>query len=128
VKCVCANARASVLGVPGCARDLEGDVVARKQELARRRRAWRHGEARADSGRRGEARRSQREAGERRGRCWGGTWPASGRLWSGEVHGTWPAERRRQSSRGAEEGEELKEEDEDYYVILQKYRDLLVMS
>jgi hypothetical protein len=44
------------------------------------------------------------------------------------VHGTWPAERRRQSSRGAEEGEELKEEDEDYSVILQKYRDLLVMS
>jgi hypothetical protein len=44
------------------------------------------------------------------------------------VHGTWLAERQRHSSRGAEEGEELKEEDEDYSVILQKYRDLLVMS
>jgi hypothetical protein len=55
-------------------------------------------------------------------------WPTSGRLWSREVHGTWPAERRRQSSLGAAEGEELKEEDEDYFVILQKYRDLLVMS
>jgi hypothetical protein len=54
VKCVCANARASVLGVPGCARGLEGDVVARKQELARRRHAWRHGEARAATVRRGE--------------------------------------------------------------------------
>jgi hypothetical protein len=35
--CVC-NARTSVLGAPGCARDLEQDVVAWKQELARRRR------------------------------------------------------------------------------------------
>jgi hypothetical protein len=43
------------------------------------------------------------------------------------VHGTWPAEWRRQSSRGAEEGEELKEEDEDYSMILQKYRDPTVM-
>jgi hypothetical protein len=39
VKCVCANARASVLGVPGRARGLEGDVVAWKKELAHRRRA-----------------------------------------------------------------------------------------
>jgi hypothetical protein len=29
-----------VLGAPGCARDLEQDVVERKQELAYRRRAW----------------------------------------------------------------------------------------
>jgi hypothetical protein len=47
--CVC-NARTSVLGAPGCARDLEQDVVMRKQELARRRRAWRHGEARLAAG------------------------------------------------------------------------------
>jgi hypothetical protein len=44
------NARTSVLGAPGCARDLEQDVVAWKQELARRRRAWRHGEARVAAG------------------------------------------------------------------------------
>jgi hypothetical protein len=55
VKCVCANARASVLGVPGCARGLEGDVVMWKQELAHRQRAWRHGEARAAAVRRGDA-------------------------------------------------------------------------
>jgi hypothetical protein len=54
VKCMCANARASVLGIPGWARGLEGDVVMRKQELARRRRAWRHGEARAAAVRHGE--------------------------------------------------------------------------
>jgi hypothetical protein len=47
--CVC-NARMSVLGAPGCARDLELDVVKRKQELAHRRRAWRHGEARLAAG------------------------------------------------------------------------------
>jgi hypothetical protein len=47
--CVC-NARTSVLGAPGCARDLELDVVERKQELAHRRRAWRHGEARVAAG------------------------------------------------------------------------------
>jgi hypothetical protein len=54
VKCVCANAWESVLGVPGCARGLEGDVAARKQDLARRRHAWRHGEARVAAVRRGE--------------------------------------------------------------------------
>jgi hypothetical protein len=38
-KCVCANARAVVLGTPGCARSLEEDGIAREQELAHRRRA-----------------------------------------------------------------------------------------
>jgi hypothetical protein len=36
-KCVCANARAGVLGTPGCARSPEEDGFAREQELARRR-------------------------------------------------------------------------------------------
>jgi hypothetical protein len=56
-KCVCANARASVLGAPGCARSLEEDGVTREQELARRRRAWRHGEARVAAGLAWRARR-----------------------------------------------------------------------
>jgi hypothetical protein len=43
-KCVC-NVRARVLGTPGRARDQEEDVTEQKQELAHRRRAWRHGEA-----------------------------------------------------------------------------------
>jgi hypothetical protein len=43
---VCANARAGTQEAPGSVRNLDKDVVAREQELARRRRAWRHGEAR----------------------------------------------------------------------------------
>jgi hypothetical protein len=49
-KCVCANARAGMLGAPGCARSPEEDGIAREQELARQRRAWRHGEARVAAG------------------------------------------------------------------------------
>jgi hypothetical protein len=49
-KCVCANARASVLGTRECARSLEEDGIAREKELARRRCAWRHGEARVAAG------------------------------------------------------------------------------
>jgi hypothetical protein len=59
VECVCANARVSVLGVPRRAQGLKGEVVTQEQELAHRRRAWRHGEARVAAvrrgGRRGEA-------------------------------------------------------------------------
>jgi hypothetical protein len=50
-KCVCANARANVLGAPGCARSPEEDGVVREQELAHRRRA-----ARAVAARRGGSR------------------------------------------------------------------------
>jgi hypothetical protein len=53
--CVC-NARMSVLGVPGCAQNLEQDVAELKQELARRQRAWRHGEARVAAVRLGRRR------------------------------------------------------------------------
>jgi hypothetical protein len=53
--CVC-NARTSVLGAPGCARNLEQDMAELKQELARRRCAWRHGEARVAAVRRGRRR------------------------------------------------------------------------
>jgi hypothetical protein len=47
---VCANARMSVQGAPGCARGLEEDVVVQEQELARRRHAWRHGKAQVAAG------------------------------------------------------------------------------
>jgi hypothetical protein len=46
VKKRCANDRACAREAIGGARGPEENVVARKQELARRRRAWRHGEAR----------------------------------------------------------------------------------
>jgi hypothetical protein len=65
---VCANARASVLGILGCARGLEGDVVTWEQELARWWRAWRHGEARVAAvrrgGRRGETAQGREGSGE----------------------------------------------------------------
>jgi hypothetical protein len=50
---VCANARTSVLGAPGCARDLKEDVVAQEQKLARRREDV---AARATAAQRGERR------------------------------------------------------------------------
>jgi hypothetical protein len=53
--CVC-NTRTSVLGAPGCARDLQQDGAELKQVLVRRRRAWRHGEARVAAVRRGRRR------------------------------------------------------------------------
>jgi hypothetical protein len=57
------------------------------------------------AGRRGRTGRSQREAGERRGRCWGGTWPGAERR-CGEVHGTWPAKRRRRAAEKQRRGGE----------------------
>jgi hypothetical protein len=50
VNCACANARASVLGALGGARDPGEDRIMQKQELALRRRAWWHGEARMAAG------------------------------------------------------------------------------
>jgi hypothetical protein len=71
-KCVCTNARAVVLGTPRCARSPEEDGIAWEQELACRRRAWRHGEARVAAGLAWHTRRTaareklrRRPAGER---------------------------------------------------------------
>jgi hypothetical protein len=47
-----------VLGAPGCAQSLEGDRVAREQELARRWCAWRHGKAHVAAGLAWHARRT----------------------------------------------------------------------
>jgi hypothetical protein len=46
VNCVCTNVRVRVLEALGGAQDPGEDSIVRKQELALRRRAWRHGEAR----------------------------------------------------------------------------------
>jgi hypothetical protein len=50
VNCACANVGAGVLGALGGARDLGEDSITQKQELALRRCAWRHGEARIAAG------------------------------------------------------------------------------
>jgi hypothetical protein len=52
---VCANARASARGALGCARGQEQDVVAREQELARRRESWRLGQRWCNVGKAGAA-------------------------------------------------------------------------
>jgi hypothetical protein len=71
VNCVCANARVRVLEALGGAQDPGEDSIMRKQELALRQRAWRHGEARMAAmrhgGRKGgpaQGRESGGEAGE----------------------------------------------------------------
>jgi hypothetical protein len=77
--------------------------------------------------RRGKRRRSQREVGKRRDRCWGGTWRSLEQRGDGggAAHGRSEQRRRRR-----EETEEpgLEEEDEDWFVIYQKCRDLTIMS
>jgi hypothetical protein len=100
--CVCK--RKSECGAPGCARGLKEDVVVREQELARRRRAWRHGQRRCDVGEAGAGQRGVGKAAARQGR-------ARGLVQSGAeaaVHGTWPAgataARRAEEQRSEREG------------------------
>jgi hypothetical protein len=81
-KCVCANARAVMLGTPGCAWSPEEDGIAREQELARWRRAWRHTEAQVAAGLVWRARRTA--AGEKLRRRPAGEWhvgSAGSRRW-----------------------------------------------
>jgi hypothetical protein len=57
-------------------------------------------------GRRGEARRSQREAGKRQGRGWGDTWTGAEQRWGGRggAHGQ-PEQRRRAAEKQRRGGE-----------------------
>jgi hypothetical protein len=100
--CVC-NARTSVLGAPGCARDQEQDGAELKQELAHRRRAWR---PRRSSGRGSatwgtQGRDSTRSGGRRQGLgvtrgIAGKQEVAPGRQWA-----TWRGKKKPARGRGA---------------------------
>jgi hypothetical protein len=110
VKKRCANAMACAREARGSARGLEEDVAMRKQELALRRCAWRHGEARMavmrHGGRKGGL--AQGREGSGVGLWWHVAWPRAAQGWQGRH--TWLGQRRRCAAKKTEErGREVDE-------------------